>query len=142
MPKRIFQKGSIKSPGEWITFKIGAMAKLADMITALFCYGTGIESVKIVDDEEMIKAFKKHRESVIDTIPKNRLLLFNAKDGWDPLCKFLGKSKPNIPYPHVNRRDKSRRLWDFQARVALVLNALLVLAFAIGLGSICSKVHT
>jgi hypothetical protein len=31
-----------------------------------------------------------------------RLLVHSAKDGWEPLCKFLGVPVPDVPYPHVS----------------------------------------
>ena len=31
---------------------------------------------------------------VINTVPKENLLVWNLKDGWEPLCKFLGKPIP------------------------------------------------
>jgi hypothetical protein len=34
--------------------------------------------------------------------PKDRLLLFQLDEGWDPLCKFLDKPVPDIPFPRVN----------------------------------------
>ena len=30
------------------------------------------------------------------------LLVFESKDGWEPLCKFLEVPVPNEPYPRVN----------------------------------------
>ena len=35
-------------------------------------------------------------------VPADRLLVFRATDGWGPLCAFLGKPVPDVPYPHVN----------------------------------------
>ena len=34
--------------------------------------------------------------------PKGQLLVYNVKESWEPLCKFLGKEVPNIPFPHKN----------------------------------------
>jgi hypothetical protein len=31
-----------------------------------------------------------------------QLLVFNVKDGWAPLCAFLGKEVPSVPFPCVN----------------------------------------
>lgn len=37
------------------------------------------------------------------TIPHDHLLIHNAKDGWEPLCKFLDvEDCPTTPYPHSN----------------------------------------
>ena len=36
-------------------------------------------------------------------VPKEDLLIWNVKDGWEPLCSFLGKEVPDGPIPHENR---------------------------------------
>ena len=36
-------------------------------------------------------------------VPKEDLLIWNVKDGWKPLCLFLGKEVPDGPIPHENR---------------------------------------
>lgn len=42
-----------------------------------------------------------HTAQVQRTIPSDRLLIFNVKQGWDPLCKFLGVPIPDEPFPQV-----------------------------------------
>ena len=37
-------------------------------------------------------------------IPPERLLVFEARDGWEPLCAFLGVPAPDGPYPRTNDR--------------------------------------
>jgi Sulfotransferase domain len=40
------------------------------------------------------------------TKAQNRLVLeLKSEDGWEPLCKFLGKDVPDEPYPYVNDGD-------------------------------------
>ncbi|KAL2870902.1 uncharacterized protein BJX67DRAFT_377527 [Aspergillus lucknowensis] len=34
-----------------------------------------------------------------------KVLEFRVKDGWGPLCEFLGKETPRSPFPWVNRDD-------------------------------------
>jgi hypothetical protein len=41
-------------------------------------------------------------EEVIATIPKDRLLIFEVKEGWGPLCKFQGLSEPDVSFPRSN----------------------------------------
>ena len=36
---------------------------------------------------------------VKEVVPEDRLLIWNIKEGWEPLCRFLGKPVPNIPIP-------------------------------------------
>lgn len=56
--------------------------------------------------EEVIRRFNLHNEEVIKTIPKERLLVFNAKSGWDPLCNFLNVPVPENPFPKSNSKDE------------------------------------
>lgn len=30
------------------------------------------------------------------------MLVFDVKQGWEPLCKFLGKPIPDVPFPNLN----------------------------------------
>jgi hypothetical protein len=60
----------------------------------------------------MIDFFKRHDEEVKRTVPADRLLVYQAGQGWDPLCKFLGVPVPDAPYPKENSRA------EFQARSA------------------------
>ena len=55
------------------------------------------------DDPVHAKAvFERHNADVKAAIPASRLLVFEAKDGWAPLCAFLGVPVPETPYPNVN----------------------------------------
>ncbi len=49
-----------------------------------------------------IERFESWNQEVIDTVPKNRLLVFRVADGWEPLCNFLGMDVPDTPFPHTN----------------------------------------
>ena len=54
------------------------------------------------DRAHMIARFKAHNAAVREAIPPDRLLVYEAALGWEPLCAFLGVTVPNAPYPHVN----------------------------------------
>lgn len=53
--------------------------------------------------------FKDWENSVKANIPPERLLVHRAKDGWEPLCKFLGVPVPDEPYPHINDTASIKR---------------------------------
>ena len=55
-------------------------------------------------DEELETAFHQWNESVIASLPPDRILVFDPSEGWGPLCTFLGVPLPRIPSPHVSRR--------------------------------------
>lgn len=59
---------------------------------------------KIHDRAFMTDYFRRHTEEVKATIAPERLLIYEAGQGWDPLCKFLGVPVPETPYPSENDR--------------------------------------
>ena len=63
---------------------------------------------KIFNDPEFCqKVYQEWNENVIKYVPKDRLLVFNVKQGWKPLCKFLNiESIPNEPFPFVNSKQQ------------------------------------
>ncbi|OJD19548.1 hypothetical protein AJ78_00520 [Emergomyces pasteurianus Ep9510] len=44
-------------------------------------------------------AFKAHFNAICELVPKDMLLIYDIKDGWAPLCEFLGKPAPSEPFP-------------------------------------------
>lgn len=48
------------------------------------------------------KKYKEHNERVQAVIPKEKLFVFNVKQGWDPLCEFLGVDVPSQEFPRAN----------------------------------------
>ena len=59
------------------------------------------------DRSQLRKGYKKHYEHVrkAASAAGMEVLEFQARDGWVPLCQFLGKKVPDEPYPHVNEGD-------------------------------------
>lgn len=62
----------------------------------------GLFQSKFTDKEFAINVFKQHIEKVKQTVPSNRLLVYNLKEGWQPLCNFLDVPIPDHPLPHLN----------------------------------------
>jgi hypothetical protein len=56
--------------------------------------------------EEVIRRYIQHNEKVMSTVPKEKLLVFDTKHGWEPLCRFLGVAMPNTPFPQSNTREE------------------------------------
>jgi hypothetical protein len=61
---------------------------------------------RIEDRAFMTDWFVRRNREVAETIPPKRLLEFSPKDGWQPLCDFLGVNVPDAPFPRVNSRDE------------------------------------
>lgn len=61
---------------------------------------------QISDRDACIEAFERHNAEVRATIPPHRLLEWSARDGWEPLCQFLGVPLPEEPFPHANSKEE------------------------------------
>lgn len=70
---------------------------------------------RIHDRDNLISIFNRHTEDVKRAIPQERLLVFEAKDGWAPLCDFLGKPIPQEPFPRVNSKEEMRPMIEAMA---------------------------
>jgi len=54
------------------------------------------------DKDYAIQKFIDWNEEVKRIVPADKLLVFEAQQGWEPLCAFLDKPVPATPYPRVN----------------------------------------
>ncbi|WP_375204687.1 sulfotransferase family protein [Hyphococcus sp.] len=66
----------------------------------------GLFDHKIHDRDTLIRVFKEHEAAVKAAIAPERLLVFEAKEGWAPLCAFLDVAVPDEPYPRVNSKEE------------------------------------
>lgn len=55
--------------------------------------------------EQLIEQMLRHHEQVKQTVPPERLLVWEVGEGWEPLCEFLEVDVPAEPLPHANDRD-------------------------------------
>ena len=100
--RTIYKVPSIVPP--WFKRIIPPMEQFIKMNELLIWHG--LFKNKFSDRKFAIRIFNEHIKNVRRHIPKEDLLIFNVKDGWRPLCDFLGVPIPkNIPFPHVNTGD-------------------------------------
>jgi hypothetical protein len=93
---------------------------------------------KFADRDAAIRIFEEHNREVVATIPPERLLVFDVKAGWGPLCAFLGVPVPvGEPFPHVNdAADFSRRQREQYQHIAHMLLPALGAAIAGGVAGL------
>jgi len=72
----------------------------------------------IDDAEHGVAIFERHTREVIASIAPERLLVYDVREGWGPLCAFLGKPVPAEPFPRVNSRDEFHDIFFGSGRVA------------------------
>ncbi|MFL6053343.1 MAG: sulfotransferase family protein [Actinoallomurus sp.] len=64
------------------------------------------------DPEYAMAVFTEHNDAVRREVPAGRLLEYEVRQGWGPLCDFLGVPVPEEPFPRTNDRQ------EFAERVA------------------------
>lgn len=69
---------------------------------------------KAEDKAYMMDFFERHTESVKAYVKTNRgaenVLVYDVREGWEPLCAFLEVEVPKQPYPRLNQRESFREL--------------------------------
>jgi len=85
------------------------------------------------DRDRTIEAFDKHIADVRANIPAERLLVYSVRDGWGPLCAFLGVPEPQRPFPRENDRATFRRRLRGARNQVLVPRVLALAGVATGL---------
>ena len=57
---------------------------------------------RLSDRAHATRVFKDHIAAVRAEIAPERLLVFDPREGWEPLCAFLGVPVPDGEFPHTN----------------------------------------
>jgi hypothetical protein len=75
-----------------------------------------------------MEVFGRHNHAVRRRVPPERLLVFDVREGWAPLCDFLGVEVPDGPFPRLNEARQMRRRLLGLVAISAVAPALAVLA--------------
>ena len=92
---------------------VGSAPRLNDELIWKRTFGGNFE-----DRRHAIEVFERHNEEVKEHVPAERLLVYEVKDGWGPLCEFLGVEVPKAkPFPHLNDTEAFiKRVQEHRAR--------------------------
>jgi sulfotransferase family protein len=66
-----------------------------------------------LDEAGLSAAFTAHCEAVKAAIPASQLLVYQVRQGWEPLCAFLDLPVPDVEFPRTNNRSE---FWDLVAK--------------------------
>ena len=71
----------------------------------------GVFDGRMDDKDHVIACYEAHNQKVIDTVPEDRLLVYQPGEGWEPLCSFLQVDIPDADYPRVNSTEEFTERW-------------------------------
>lgn len=94
-------------------------------------YPSGLFGAIDAGEEIAVQFYNDWNTQVMKEVPADRLLVFEVKEGWGPLCKFLGVPEPDTPFPNTNDTNYQQRklrimktmcysLWSLAAAVTAV----------------------
>jgi hypothetical protein len=85
---------------------VSQLAPLTRLLHSLFRVHNGNSYGGI----ESRRAYEKHYERVRELVGRERLLEIDAdgESGWNELCRFLGREKPNVEYPRLQEDTAMR----------------------------------
>jgi hypothetical protein len=114
----------------WARRLIKPLGNMVEMAT--ITVWDGVFKGDFENRQRAIEIFQQHTEIVKRTVPAESLLIFDVKEGWGPLCKFLQVPIPDTPFPHLNDSEQMKRVmkilgWLFRWG-PIVLGATLLAA--------------
>lgn len=115
---------TVRDPDEWFDsvqatiapFAASHGTKEAPMVNAVAGLAhrlvvEGVFSGKMGDRSYATEVFKAHIAEVQASVPASRLLTFDVREGWGPLCAFLGVPVPAITFPNLNSSKQFVEDW-------------------------------
>jgi hypothetical protein len=58
--------------------------------------------------DHAIAVMHAHENDVVASVPSGDLVVCDVQDGWEPLCTFLGRPVPDVPFPRTNSTAEFR----------------------------------
>ncbi|WP_158266354.1 sulfotransferase family protein [Allosphingosinicella deserti] len=88
------------------------MEDFARLLDDLFWHG--VMNGRFEDQDHAIGRYREHVEAVRAYVPADRLLVFDVREGWAPLCAFVGADVPRTPFPHANEGGEFAQYLDLK----------------------------
>jgi len=94
-------------------------------------YPQGLFGAVDAGEETAVRFFNDWNEEVINNVPADRLLIFEVKQGWAPLCQFLGLPEPDEPFPNTNDTAQMQKMLGMMRKASLVIWSLTLASVAV-----------
>lgn len=98
---------TVRSPESWYKSMSNTIFKVLDATTDPDSIGLTLIAERVFggryhDQDHAITVYEKNNADVQGAFDGDRLLTYQLGDGWEPLCRFLGKMVPDRPFPQSN----------------------------------------
>jgi hypothetical protein len=88
--------------------RIRHVKRVVQMVNAVVW--DGVFNGRFDEREHAIEVFERWNQDVKAQVPADRLLVYEVKQGWGPLCQFLNLPAPEgKPFPHLNDTAEFRK---------------------------------
>ncbi|MGI8946044.1 MAG: sulfotransferase family protein [Thermoleophilaceae bacterium] len=98
--KSIHATATAAAKGELQGGSLDVSPEAMKMINGLIWNGTF--KGRFEEKDFAIGVYEDHNEHVKRNVPADKLLVYEVKQGWGPLCEFLEVPVPDGPMPHLN----------------------------------------
>ncbi|KAF2258537.1 hypothetical protein CC78DRAFT_445516, partial [Lojkania enalia] len=61
-----------------------------------------VQQPEDITEEVAHQTYEAYYERIRNMVPAEKRLEYTMGDGWEPLCEFLGKHVPDLPFPRIN----------------------------------------
>jgi hypothetical protein len=122
----------------WVRLFVPRMRHFTRMLDRLIW--DGMFHGRFEDKSLAIEVFNRFNEQVRRVVPADRLLVFEVREGWGPLCAFLGVPVPEgKPFPHLNDSVEFRSRIQRGARIVRTVAYTVLAAISLILAWLASK---
>lgn len=92
-----------RDPDSWVESMLSFYTREVKSAMRQWVYGY---SYPRKHEDAYIMRFLRHTNEVVRYFRgRDDLLVYDVRDGWEPLCEFLGNEVPNVRFPHLNKRS-------------------------------------
>jgi hypothetical protein len=106
--KSIHASAQAAAKGELEGGSVTVSPEAMKMINGIIWNGTF--DGRFEDKELAIDVYNRHNEDVKSKVPADKLLVYEIKQGWEPLCEFLEVPVPDSDMPHLNDATSFRAM--------------------------------
>jgi len=104
---------------------------LSDPVPTSSSQGIGMFTAVSKGEKTAVQFYHDHVAEVKNHVPANQLLVFEVKQGWEPLCEFLELPVPDCPFPRVNDTEVMRQTGRTFWRLSMLFIVILPLSFCL-----------